>query len=318
MCLILKQSSTDRLTDVEILDIFRRNADGFGIMFSENGKLITKRTCPKNGQHCIDLYNKWMSHVDPEKTPEVVFHWRMGTHGVVSGDNAHPFRLSPTLSLMHNGILTWAEVCKTKSDTALFVDFLMKSGITHINQLVHPELEPIITRATGSGVLIFMDNDGKMRMVGGKSGIEHKNRWYSNTYAWSAPMEARFGHYYAGYAGYAGYDSYDREFDYAYPGVSKVITKMDEEDFALTNIQRLGKNDYDHVHTANALVGDGLYGTAPMLCAALGAYFGEVLTPPNEATLIDFCDEYGLTLEMNETGTYIVYDDYAFAQANVE
>jgi hypothetical protein len=59
----------------------------------------------------------------------VTIHFRYATHGTISIDNAHPFRLNDTEWLMHNGCLSGDMFDhKTKSDTAILAEVLKDCG----------------------------------------------------------------------------------------------------------------------------------------------------------------------------------------------
>ncbi len=181
MCLIIVQKEGDSLTDDEIVDIAWRNADGFGVMWHDSGKVRIRKVMPADADEAIKAYR---DHADRR---ECVIHWRMATSGRIDVDMAHPFRIAPSLGFAHNGVIGgWGS--KTESDTAELVRRVLRPALEdRAASLDDPTVQSLISQWAG-GVFVFLDGRGTVHKLGQThNGIEHKGRWYSNTYAWDAP-----------------------------------------------------------------------------------------------------------------------------------
>ncbi len=185
MCLIIHQKDGDRLTKAEVVDIYTRNRDGFGVMWIENGVVQTWRTLPTSAKEAWQAY-RWIAGY------ACVLHWRMCTHGAVSIDNAHPHVVvENTIAMVHNGVIPgYGNAKEGKSDTVEFVEQVLRPALTD-PAIVHDETtQALIAKAIGSSSVVFATPTGFVRV--GRQGVTHKDRWYSNTYAWSAPRELTF------------------------------------------------------------------------------------------------------------------------------
>jgi len=190
MCLIIQHTPTvegQALSDDEVRDIYSRNRDGFGFMWVENAQLHTRKGVPANVDEAIGWYRDAAS-----RPGVVVVHWRMATHGAVRHELAHPFLLSSTAALVHNGVLSsWGNTGRNDvSDTSEFASAIA----TWLAQYGHGHRHPTLTEwidkeVKGSAVVTMGVGDDGLAEVHrhGNVGVNHKDRWYSNTYAWSGP-----------------------------------------------------------------------------------------------------------------------------------
>jgi hypothetical protein len=113
----------------------------------------------------------------------------MCTHGAVSIDNAHPHVVvENTIAMVHNGIVPgYGNAKEGKSDTVEFVEQVLRPALTD-PAIVHDETtQGLIAKAIGSSSVVFATPTGFVRV--GRQGVTYRGRWYSNTYAWSAPTE---------------------------------------------------------------------------------------------------------------------------------
>lgn len=178
MCLIIHQKTGDRLTRDEVADIYHRNRDGFGVMWIENDTVKTWKALPASADDAWIAYEWIAGH-------EAILHWRMCTHGVVSHDNAHPHVVHDgKVALVHNGVFSQFGRDPVKSDTVEFVETI-RPFITSHDVLIQPDVLQYLEQAVTGSSVVFGTPQGFTRI--GRQGVTIDGRWYSNTYAWSAP-----------------------------------------------------------------------------------------------------------------------------------
>lgn len=182
MCLIIVQPAGHTLSRAEFADIYDRNPDGFGIMVARAGKLHTHRTVGTL-EEARAMYS---AHGAGRAC---VLHWRYATHGTVSLDNAHPFTLTPDVAFVHNGMLSCGTPDANASDTAHMARHIL-APIARDNPaaLFTDTMRAVLSPLIGTGnKFVVMDRTGAVSIFNRAQGVDHRGRWYSNTYAWSAP-----------------------------------------------------------------------------------------------------------------------------------
>ena len=184
MCLIITQPKGQTLSRAHLLDIFSRNGDGFGIMRAHRGKLAVHRIVTSDADEMLNLYHEHAAG------RECVLHWRMATHGAVDVANAHPFRLTADVAMVHNGILDCGTPTAGKSDTWHMVRHILAPiARDNADHLFTAEFAAVLGGLIGSGnKFVLAHADGRVAIVNQSSGVHHAGRWYSNTYAWGAPV----------------------------------------------------------------------------------------------------------------------------------
>ena len=222
MCLIITgpaKSIVSTLINNPLLlqDIYESNGDGVGAMYANSkGKLRVYKALPKSWQQASD----WIKRL-PNDDRMLAMHWRWRTHGDINLDQCHPYHVTDSLAMMHNGVLhTGNKADATKSDTWHFIQDYLADLVVDAPKVVHkPSMVEFIGEYIGDNRFVFMDGDGDMTIVNQDQGIEHGDLWFSNTYAWSPSLLI------PGYSSrkWAGWDQ-----DYATTGASKVSTAITE------------------------------------------------------------------------------------------
>ena len=179
MCLIIQKPAGKTVDKWVLESALTYNQDGFGIMYHDNDKPVVK----KWKQLGIKRINKIVKSLTDV---ELAIHFRMATHGKVTKDNAHPFKLASGAQMMHNGILsgyTPVDRDGALSDTQIFVK-------TYLNKMI--ELGPIdvpkLEEEIAGNALAILEPDGDLRLYGKGRWVEHYGLKFSNTYAWDAPV----------------------------------------------------------------------------------------------------------------------------------
>jgi hypothetical protein len=202
MCLLITAPAGATLDEEVLKDFTVRNNDGYGFMYVEDGVLKTLKRVGQPEKFVED----WNSLIDFERA----IHLRMKTHGNIDEENCHPYIVyeaddkGPGIALMHNGILrTGNQTDTTKSDTWHFVHTFLKPILAIDRDLINVKaFQAMLKDFIGySNKFVLLDSEGNMVVVGRESGLEWKDMWFSNQYAWSPE---KFGavekpKYYGGY-----------------------------------------------------------------------------------------------------------------------
>ena len=198
MCLLVKQPASTAFTKDFIEDVYRKNSDGFGVMYAEDGKLHVYKCLPASAE---DMYNFYATHAEGR---DCIWHARMQTHGDIDLDNCHPYKVTDSIYMAHNGVLASGnDADRTKSDTGHFIKNIIRPALQADPDLLLDEnwidfIGGLIGRSNKFG---FVRADGVMAVVNEDAGVEFVGAWLSNTYAWST---TKFG-FRSAYQGQSGY-----------------------------------------------------------------------------------------------------------------
>ena len=184
MCLIINKPAKVEFSDQWLRDFWRTNRDGAGIMW-HNGEAVevVKITSPSEDEW-VDFYN------ENARGRKCVIHLRMRTHGAINEENTHPYVVSRGYHLMHNGVLaTGNSADRSKSDTWHFIKNVLRPALRNDRTcLDKPEvLKAIGERIGRSNRFVILGAHGP-KIVNSESGVMWRGAWFSNTYAWSAPL----------------------------------------------------------------------------------------------------------------------------------
>lgn len=212
MCLLVSQPKHSFSTDF-LIDVYTKNQDGLGVMYAEDGKVHVYKCLPANAQDFVDFYVKHAAG------RECIWHARMQTHGDVDMDNCHPYRVTDSIWLAHNGVLqTSNDSDQSKSDTWHFIKNVLSPALTHNPDLIlDKEWVAFIGKLIGgSNKFALLRSDGETAIINKSSGVTFEDSWVSNTYAWTPSKHgyydnrqpnhnAWFGQYYGTYGKSSSY-----------------------------------------------------------------------------------------------------------------
>lgn len=194
MCLIIHKPANVELTKGQLEPVFRKNGDGFGLMFlDEDLSVKVEKILPKSIDECMDLLNKYASL-------ELGIHFRMKTHGTISIDNVHPYKIFTREEgapfdayLMHNGVLsTYTANTAENSDTYNFIDQFIKplieaDGPEIVNSSTFQTLlDEVIS--SGNRLLLLTNKGFKIINEGAGNTSKIPGVWCSNTYAFASEV----------------------------------------------------------------------------------------------------------------------------------
>ena len=220
MCLLVEQTTTTNFSDEFLTDVYTKNKDGIGIMFAEAGQVIVKKLLPKNAAEFIEFYRQYA------EGRNCIWHARMQTHGDIDLEICHPYMVTESIWMAHNGILSSGnDNDKTKSDTWHFIRNILQPVLAYEpDRILNPEYQAFLgSLIGGTNKFGFMTRHGDTVIINRDSGIEYNDAWLSNTYAWSPSKFGVKTAYSGTYSGtYYGnrwgnyYDSYDWDAGYSY------------------------------------------------------------------------------------------------------
>ena len=130
MCIIIAKPQTAKLPSLDTLaNCWKNNSDGAGIAYrAKDGSVIIR----KGLMTWADFLNTYTELLERLTDTEVIFHFRITTHGGTCPEYTHPFPISPKLTelkqtyiqtnqaVAHNGIIS-AYGSKDVSDTAEYI-----------------------------------------------------------------------------------------------------------------------------------------------------------------------------------------------------
>lgn len=184
MCIILFKPKGIELPEEEILrKCYINNPDGAGIAIQRDNKIIIKKSMKWR------KFNKFQKH-NTNIEDNIVYHFRIATHGQVTTENVHPFIITRDKQelnnsytttkksiLAHNGIISLlADKKETKSDSKLLALLLADQDVNKI--LFSKGIKDLIRVMIENDRLIIMDNKGNHYLLGDFN--QDKGIFYSN------------------------------------------------------------------------------------------------------------------------------------------
>lgn len=247
MCIIAVRPAGKNIDAETFKNCFENNPDGCGFMYAKNGMVYGKKG--------IMTYKDFVR--EEKKIPKdvnVVFHFRISTHGGVTPKLTHPFPLSNSFEklhkqewcseygIAHNGVFTTVKAPEDESDTEVFISNVLKplQELCHIknNLLTDKYYDDIIESAVGGSRLAIMTNTGYIKMYGygwvnGQDGCYYSNSTYS----------------YGKCKSYVNYD-YSRKNKNGYGSFSETEKNV--------LVMTIGRDDVDNVCPPDYLFTDGV------------------------------------------------------------
>lgn len=190
MCLLVQEfANLAPASDEFLKGVYKRNSDGIGVMWAEDGKLHLHKAVLTNAQEFVEFYR---AHIQGK---DCCWHARMRTHGDINLINCHPYpvfgfgkeKTSHPMLLMHNGILSCGNGKDTsKSDTWHYIREFLRPILDKNPELIHTEafLKMLESHIGSTNKFALMDHTGKAVIANRSAGVEYEGRWLSNTYAW--------------------------------------------------------------------------------------------------------------------------------------
>ena len=171
MCLIIAAPNGGAPDMEQVMAGWRDNPDAWGIMAAHKRRLVIRRgLCTESLLAAI---------ADIGESPWAI-HFRWATHGRTDLSNAHPFKITRSLYMMHNGVIDIdCTADPLRSDTYHYARYLQSIGVTPRN-INAAEREQEIGRGNK---LVFLDNTGRVTIANERAGEWVDGHWYSNTHS---------------------------------------------------------------------------------------------------------------------------------------
>lgn len=191
MCLIMHMTNKESvITQAEFEANLKKNQDGTGVMFAQDGKVVVRKALGKPEAQ-VSLFMKTMKHFRKGRFKEVIVHSRLGTHGTKDELNCHPYQIlnkeehGRDLWCMHNGVINVTRADLSKSDTWHFLNNYIKPTIINNHELLNNEnfIEMISKFIGSNNKLVFLDGEGNTYYVNKCSGTDYNGIWISNEYS---------------------------------------------------------------------------------------------------------------------------------------
>lgn len=189
MCLIIHKPKDVEFSREWLVDFWRRNRDGAGVMWHDGGKVEVMKVTSPSADQWVEFYRE---HAQGR---ECLIHLRMRTHGAITEENTHPYYVGHGYWLMHNGVLASGnDADRSKSDTWHFIEDVLKPALD-VNPLCLEDLDFRVElgREIGSNnrFAIMSPHHDTPLFVNYRTGVKWKGAWLANTYAWDAGRARR-------------------------------------------------------------------------------------------------------------------------------
>ena len=183
MCLIIDKPIDIEISKQTISHAAHNNPHGWGIMFAENNAIVTAK-----GLKIEEL----LALNDDLVSKHVLYHFRQATHGKVDVNNCHPYRVTDSIYLMHNGIVNVPNIVTDMSDSFIFATYVLGPILaSNPNLFGTKHLEEIIEQFDGSSKFALLDANGISQIINKDAGYTSDlGVWYSNKYSLQLPVPA--------------------------------------------------------------------------------------------------------------------------------
>lgn len=218
MCIIVMKPADKTLTEERIDAMWKRNSDGAGFMYAEDGALRIVK-----GLMTLDAFKTALAAVGQDR--KLVIHFRIRTHGAIKPEMTHPFWVTGNLGMAHNGTISKVTATQLRSDSSVFAEMLSREYSDPLIAIQNKFHREMIEAYIGSyNKLVFMDATGQHYILNESAGTWEDGVWYSNT------TFRNYGSttYYSSGSGYSG--NYGTYGGWSGSSSAHVTTKEEDEE----------------------------------------------------------------------------------------
>lgn len=173
MCIIVAKPANTEVSVANLYNMWLNNPHGAGLMYARNGKLEVVKG--------LMTFTQLLTAYRTVEDEKMVIHFRWRTHGPLLGKLTHPFVISPSVGMVHNGIIPDLKATRRESDTSTYAKILQNRyndpmvAIENIRNRVDVLVE------IGLSKLVFMNAEGKIQILNEQMGHWGEDGcWYSN------------------------------------------------------------------------------------------------------------------------------------------
>ena len=213
MCIIVVKPKDKKLDKKVLKHCWDRNKDGGGFMYAgQHGIVIRKEL--HNFDKLWNDYKKRIINTKQELNKNVVFHFRIRTHGEIDKENCHPFYINNgKMAFCHNGTISNMKTSKDSklSDTLRFRNHILN----HLpkNWIRNQALLTLIYEFISYNKFAFMEENGDVHILNEEKGTWDEGIWYSNSMY--KPIEVTNS---INRSCRSGYSIYDKRYNSIYSG----------------------------------------------------------------------------------------------------
>ena len=175
MCLAIFKPAGKTIPVSHLREGWRHNSHGGGFAYVSQGLVKIQK-----GFMTFDaFYVNYRKRV--RKNTAAVVHFRWATVGKKNEENCHPFRLSPTHAMVHNGTLSGVRVDDGKSDSSNFARRILGPIIRGFPNFTNSiEAQRLVNLAIGTSKVAVLSGEGDAIIYNEHLGTWDGDIWYSN------------------------------------------------------------------------------------------------------------------------------------------
>jgi len=199
MCIAILQPRNKRLKRKTLKACWDNNPNGGGFMYALDGKIVVVKELEKFDSFYSQFHNHRTKH-----NVDFILHFRIATHGLIDEKNAHPHQANFKTWFVHNGIIS--QKCDTKSSLSDTVKFAKLLSKLETDFMLNDSVLELVREYIDTDKIIFLNNQGKIRIVNKSLGVKKYGCWFSNS-----TYQRQSGYFWSGYAhgGSTAYSAYN-------------------------------------------------------------------------------------------------------------
>ena len=171
MCILIAKPKGVKSPTIEVMKkCWDNNPDGAGVSWSDGDKIVLEKGFMK-----WDDFKHFYKNLNVDDK-NVIFHFRIATHGTVKPENTHPFVVDENTVAAHNGILSGIKNELDLTDSETFFKRICAPILKNYT-IKSEEFNYMINACIGTSKLAFIQKSG-IYMWG--NFIEESGVFYSN------------------------------------------------------------------------------------------------------------------------------------------
>ena len=177
MCLIIHKPKDVRVHLDLLHSASQYNPHGYGLMALTGPQKINIHR-----HHCTNFEELRRAYLQVANY-ECVIHLRLRTKGNISKTNTHPFRVTKSIYVAHNGTLNIHCRMPGRSDSWHIVNDYLTPLLRQKPKILHDEKfqQHLAAKIGPYNRLVFMDAQQKKTIINQQLGVEYQGLWLSNT-----------------------------------------------------------------------------------------------------------------------------------------